>query len=221
MAAITVGGKLLDLAKKNKIPFIQISDTGIEPRMAIGFMLKALLKLVGDEKNLKEAERSVSLMKPGLLEHQGRILAKKLSGFVPIVYASQKNIGLAYNWKIKFNESAKIPSFANRLPELNHNEMTSFDPAPSTKSLSSKFYFIFLKDGADDKRIMKRMAVLEKMYRQRKLPVEIVKLRGKSIWQKIFSNLSLGDWVAYYLALSYGVEPEGVPMVEEFKRMIK
>ena len=38
--------------------------------------------------------------------------------------------------------------------------------------------------------------------------------------KKIFSSLLLADWTAYYTALAYGLEPEQVPMVEEFKKLI-
>ena len=39
--------------------------------------------------------------------------------------------------------------------------------------------------------------------------------------EKIFSNLLLADWVSYFLALKYKVDPEQVPMVEEFKKLIE
>jgi len=64
------------------------------------------------------------------------------------------------------------------------------------------------------------MEVLEKLYKERNLRVEAIELKGKDIWHKIFSSLILADWVAYYTALGYGLEPEQVPMVEEFKKLI-
>jgi len=48
----------------------------------------------------------------------------------------------------------------------------------------------------------------------------LIDLEGKDIWEKIFGSLLTGVWSAYYLALSYGAEPEQVPMVEEFKKLI-
>jgi hypothetical protein len=64
------------------------------------------------------------------------------------------------------------------------------------------------------------MEVLEKLYKNRNLQVEILKLQEKDFWHKIFSSLILADWVAYYTALEYGLDPEQVPMVEEFKKLI-
>lgn len=219
-AVITIGGKLLELAQENQTPYVQMPDTGIEPRFALGYSLKALLKILGNEEALKEMSTLVGSLKPADYENQGRVLAEKLKGYVPIIYSSASNLELAYNWKIKFNETAKIPAFCNRLPELNHNEMTGFDVKESTKGLSEKFHFIFLKDENDDPRILKRMAILQKLYKERGLPVEVIELKGETVFEKIFFSLILADWASFYTAEIYGVEPEQVPMVEEFKKLI-
>ncbi|MDP2650929.1 MAG: SIS domain-containing protein, partial [bacterium] len=89
-----------------------------------------------------------------------------------------------------------------------------------TRELSEKIHFIFLKDGDDHPKIKKRMEVLAKLYRDRGLPVLALELGGTTRLHKIFSSLILADWTAYHLALKYNVEPEQVPMVEEFKKLI-
>jgi len=221
VAAISIGGKLLELAKKYKKPFIQLPDTRIQPRSATGFSTKALLKLIGGQEALREISELAKILKPYELERAGKTLAKKLKGLVPIIYASERNRAIAYNWKIKFNETGKIPAFINVFPELNHNEMTGFDAKDSTQNLSKFFYFLFLKDPADHSKIIKRMNITERLYRERQLPVETMVLSGKNIFHKIFSSLVLADWTAYYTAQEYGVEATEVPMVEEFKRLIK
>lgn len=220
MAVITVSGKLLSLAKENNTPYIELPNTGIQPRMALGFSMKAFLKLVGEESELKNISKLAESLNPTYFEENGKILAQKLKNYVPVIYASNHNSSLAYNWKIKLNETGKIPAFYNVLPELNHNEMTGFDAKDSTKELSNKFYFIILKDTGDNPKILKRMEVLEKLYKDRGLKVETIELKGKDTWHKIFSSLLLADWTAYYTALEYGLEPEQVPMVEEFKKLI-
>jgi hypothetical protein len=64
------------------------------------------------------------------------------------------------------------------------------------------------------------MSVLEKLYHDRGFKVEIVLLQGKNDIQKIMNALILADWTAYHTAKLYGVDPEQVPMVEEFKKLI-
>lgn len=221
VAVIAVGGKLLALAKENNLPYIQIPDTGIQPRSALGYSLKAMLKLIGAREALKETKELKKILLPREYEQAGRELANRLKGRVPIIYATTGNRAIALNWKIIFNETGKIPAFHNVLPELNHNEMTGLDIKDATKNLSEKFYFIFLRDNADEPRNLKRLAILQKLYQDRGLAVEIIELAGKNFWQKAFASLVLADFAAVSLAQSYGLDPEQVPMVEEFKETLK
>jgi len=216
----SVGGKLIELTKEHQVPYVQIPDTGIQPRSALGYTTKALLKLVGEEELLKEVGTLAQKLSPVALEAEGKELAQRLSGKIPVIYSSRKNQPIAYNWKIKFNESAKIPSFYNVFPELNHNEMAGFDVTDSTKELSQKLCIIILKDNQDHPRIQKRMDVLENLYQNKGVQVETSNLQGKSLLERIFSSLLLADWTAWYTAQYYGTEPEQVSMIEEFKKKI-
>lgn len=221
-AIVSIGGKLLELAQKHKLPYIQMPDTGIQPRSALGFNLRALLALMNQQQAIRETNKLSSMLKPVELEKAGRKLAEKLNGFVPVIYSSFKNLPIAYNWKIKFNETGKIPAFYNVFSELNHNEMTGFDAKGATNTLAKNFYFLLIEDDDDNPKIKKRMQILAKLYRDRSLKIEFIKLASSSnIFYKIFSSLVLADWTAYHTAKLYNVEPEQVPMVEEFKKLIK
>ncbi len=220
VAVIASGGKLLDLARKNKKPYIQLPH-GIQPRTAIGHGLLALFKILGDNSGLREAGALSHQLKSTEYERAGKTIARKLKGNVPVIYSSEKNGILGYNWKIRLNETAKIPAFSNVFPELNHNEMTGFDVKEKTRELSHKLFFIFLKDANDNPRILKRMNVTERLYRERGLPVEVVIVNGKNPLQKMFACILIADWTAYHLAKEYGVDPENVPLVEEFKKLIR
>ena len=220
MAVVAARGKLISLAEKNKVPYVKLPDLHQQPRMATGLSLRGMLALMGERNLLAESKLLASQLQPGREELRGKDLARRVHGSVPIIYASGRNAAIAQNWKIKFNETGKIPAFWNVVPELNHNEMTGFDAKAKTTSLSRGFHFIFLKDAGDDRRIIKRMNVLEKLYRDRGFKTEIVLMQGKNELVKIFTALALADWTAFYSAKMYGVEPEQVPMVEEFKKLI-
>lgn len=220
VAAISTGGELLVLAEKEGTPFIRIPNTGIQPRMALGFMLRALLALLGEEKLSKETEKLAKVLDSDKWEKEGKELADGLMDEVPLIYSSRRNQTLAYNWKIKFNETGKIPAFYNTFPELNHNEMTGFDAKGKTKGLSEKFHVVILEDADDHPKIERRTEVLKNLYENRGINVTVVDVFGRNRQEKIFNSLMLADWTAYYLADEYGVEPEQVPMVEEFKKLI-
>lgn len=219
-AAIATGGRLLEMAKEHGTPYVQIPDTGIQPRCTLGFNIRALMKLIGLEKALEESGALAQSLVPAAVEEKGKELAVRLKNHVPVIYCSGRNVGVAYNWKIKLNETGKIPAFFNTLPELNHNEMNAFDVQDGNKALCEKFGFIFIKDAEDHPQVQKRMSVLEKMYVDRGLLVEIQELTGETVFEKIFSSFLLADWTAFYIAEQSGLESEQVPMVEEFKKLI-
>jgi len=220
LAVIAVGGKLLELAKKHRFPYIQLPNTGIQPRSALGFSFMALMALMNEKKVLIEAKKLVKSLSPRKFEKKGKILAQEMRGTIPVVYSSFLNRAIAYNWKIKFNENTKIPAFCNVIPEMNHNEMTGFDTIPTTKKLSQNIFFLFLTDSADHPRNTKRMKISEKLYKERGIKARQVVLSGKTSLEKIFSSLLLADWTSLFLAEYYGVESEKVPMVEDFKKLI-
>ncbi len=220
LAVMSVGGKLLTFAQENGLPYIQIPDTKIQPRSALGFAMNALAVLIQKEGLLTELSELSTTLLPEALEEKGKELAKALRDSVPVIYSSTRNSAVAYNWKIKMNETGKLPAFYNVFPELNHNEMTGFDVTQTTEGLSRKFHFIFLTDSADHPQNQKRMAVCKKLYIDRGLSVTEVPLEGKSTLEKIFNSLLVADWTAVHLSKIYGTEAEQVPMVEEFKRLI-
>jgi glucose/mannose-6-phosphate isomerase len=220
MAVIASHGKLINLAQKNNVAYVQMPDFHQQPRMATGLSLMAMLALMGERTWMAEAKMLAVHLHSTREEHRGKDLAKHLHDSIPIIYASTRNAAIAYNWKIKFNETGKIPAFQNVVPELNHNEMTGFDTKLKTTALSRHFHFVFIKDGGDDPRVIKRMSVMEKLFKDRGFKVEVIFLQGKNEIHKIFSALNLADWTAYHTAKLYGVDPEQVLMVEEFKKLI-
>jgi len=220
LAIISTGGALIEFAKEHSLPFILMPKTGAQPRNALGFSFVSLAKFIGGDKAVGEIQELAQKLQPGEIENQGKRLAASLKNKVPIIYSSRANQALAYSWKIKFNETTKIPAFHNIFPELNHNEMTGFDFISSTKDLSAKFHFIFLKDTHDHPKVLARMDVLKGQYEDRGFLVEVVDMVGQNKFEKIYNTIALADWTVYALAEKYGTDPEQVPMIEEFKKLI-
>lgn len=219
-AAISIGGALLERAEQDGVPHVKMPDTGIQARSALGFSLVGLLKILGEEALLREVRELKNTLHPEACESEGKTCAEYLYGSIPMIYVSLENEAIAHNWKIKFNETGKIPAFFNVFPELNHNEMAGFGGEEGGRKLSRNFSFVFLKDRNDHPRIQRRMAMLEEMYRGRAISVMSYELQGGNASHKIFSSLVLADWAAYYTAQMYGSEPEEVSVVEEFKKRI-
>ena len=219
MAAISTGGPLLAFAKEHGIPYVEIPDLGLEPRMAIGFSMLGILRFM----NLSAVEATVRMAgkaaDPFASKGEGERLATLLHGKTPIIYASAQNTVLAYRWKINFNETSKIPAFANVFPELNHNELSGFDILESTQNLSSKMVFLFLRDPSDHPRIIRRMDVAEEMLIERGMVVERIELKGDE-FSKAFASAFLSDWTSFSLGAAYGAPSVETPLIAEFKKRI-
>lgn len=220
LAVMTTGGKLLARAKEATVPFIVLPNVTTQPRLALGVMWRGILKLIEKDDLSAELVALKNNLKPEELEQKGKDLAQNISNQTIVIYSSRRNLPIAYNWKVDFNEGTKIPAFYNVFPELNHNEMQGFDPVEKNRELSAKLHFIFIKDSEDHPRIIKRMEVTKELYQDRGLPVSIVELEGEDRARKLFNSLILGAWTAHYLAEYYKTDPEGVPMIEEFKKLI-
>ncbi|MDO8505019.1 MAG: bifunctional phosphoglucose/phosphomannose isomerase [bacterium] len=220
VAVIATGGTLIARAKQYGFPYVQIPNTGIQPRTATGFLYRALLKLMKQNELLKSSQDLAKTLGRSDEEARGRELARTLQNTIPLIYASTQNAPLAYMWKIKCNETGKIPAFYNVIPELNHNEMNGFDVKDATRGLSEKFHFIFLRDSDDLEKNQTRMDVTAKLYQDRGLKVTTLALSGEGRQERIFSSLILGDWTAHYVAQGYGLDSEQVPMIQEFKRLM-
>jgi glucose/mannose-6-phosphate isomerase len=212
-AVVTCGGELLELAKKDGMPYVVLPQ-GHEPRIAVGFMLRALLALIGDLENKNGMGKLVEFFYPDQFEAQGKALAEALQAKGPIIYASNANKYLAEHWKIAFNENTKTPAEWNVLPELAHNELAALNP-------SMPVLFIFLRDPDDHPRIQIKFGALETILKQKGFEVANVPLPNSNPLLKIFTSYALANWVSLHLAKLRGVSPDDTNSIEEFKKAIK
>jgi len=217
-AALANGGRLAELARQEGQTFVQIPDC-IQPRCATGYFIGALLGLLHRLQVVESHEALLQELAKFLRgsqatwEAQGQALAKELKGKVPVVYGPEEFHGLCRTLKIKFNENAKIQSFYNVFPELNHNEMVGYTQLLMPTAL------IYVRHSQMNPRVAKRMEVMTEV-----LPPEIsvheIVARGDSLWKTTFEALAVGDYTSYYLAKEYGIDPTPVAMVEDFKQRL-
>jgi glucose/mannose-6-phosphate isomerase len=210
------GGKLLE--KSGSAPTHMIPG-GIQPRLSTGYFITGILKLLencGKIKGKCDHLLEISkVMDQCLDEEKAKLVAKSLVGNVPIVYSSSVNSSLARVAKIKFNENAKTQSFWNYFPEQNHNEMVGF-----TNLVMQPNFLIFQSKFCNPQN-KKRGEIFAELMQKKNVPVNILPMVGESIMAEIINAYYFVDHVTYYLAQEYGIDPEPVDMVEEFKELIK
>ncbi len=209
------GGALLERA--SNVPQL-IIPKGRQPRLSTGYFIAGVLKLLENCHLIPNLEPDILTITKEIssseLDSKARTLAHSLVNHVPIIYSTDNNSSIARVSKIKFNENSKIPAFHNFFPELNHNEMVGF-----TNLLMMPFFLIFWSKFTSNQN-HKRIETFRKIMTDKKIPVEVIEMTGSSVIAEILNAYYFVDHVTYYLAEEYGIDPEPVAMVEEFKGLL-
>jgi len=225
--AITAGGKLLTIARANGVPTFTYEFDG-EPRAAIGWGLMPLLAVSKGQGWMPEVQRDVdeAIQVMGELHDQigpdvhtdrneAKALATRLLEKLPIVYAGLPLTEVAHRWKSQLNESAKVWSFHDELPELHHNAIVGF---ALPKQIATSTLVILL--GSDDlvhRRVRMRYDFTRKQLAEAGVETASVESRGASALAQMMSLILFGDYVSTYLALLYEVDPKPTDVIEELR----
>lgn len=215
LSVIAGGGRLLALAKEHGLSYVEVPK-GTVPRESIVSMTKAFLALLGEEQLLVTNEFTFDT---SAAEKKGTELSVLLENSIPVFYASRRNTVLGELMKIFCNETAKIPSFSNVLPEMNHNEMQGYGSGAQAKDLARPVIAVFLEDATDDERVQRRMRLTKQllgMQGVRTVSITIPRLRTEAILYTWWTTHTM----CVGLASRYGVEPDSTPLIDSFKEML-
>jgi glucose/mannose-6-phosphate isomerase len=227
--AITTGGKLGELAAKNNVPVFKI-EYKAQPRAALGFSfiptLGILQKfgLIKDKSaDVAEAVRVLEDMETRLDEkspvksNPAKQLAQKLCGRLIVVYGAGITAEAAHRWKTQLNENSKAWTFYEVFPELDHNSVVAYSlPA----EIPSKIRVVLLRSPNLNPRIKLRYEVTCELLKKSGVAYDFVDGEGKSDLSQMVSLISSGDYVSYYLALLYKVDPSPVKMIAYLKERL-
>ncbi len=230
VVSITSGGGLAKRAKEKNLPLV-IIPKDIQPRAALGYLLipvlVALEKFGLIEDKTTEIEETIASLKqarenlsPGSSsdENRAKQLAERLIGKIPIIYGSGGITGIAaLRWKCQFNENGKVPAFYNVFPELNHNETVGWE---LLEDITERFFLIMLRDDQDHSQVKKRINITNSLIQDHFDGVFEVRTKGKSMLERIFSIIYLGDFTSVYLAVIEGIDPSPVERISVLKKRL-
>lgn len=227
IGCVSSGGKLVEIAKNNELPYV-VLPSGIQPRMGVIANLRAILAVLvsygvvsqsdfDEVKNLglwlnaesKKWGRDVLTN-----ENQAKQLALLSAGKTAIFYSSTAMGGVAYKWKISWNENAKNVAFWNVLPEFNHNEFMGWTSHPVEKP-----YVVFdLRSSFDHPKITKRFEISDRLLSGKRPKANVIELQGESVIAQMLWASIFADFVSIYLAILNGVDPSKVELIEKLKQ---
>ena len=221
------GGLLAERAVERGYPMIDIPP-GYPPRGVLGYSFVSLLCLLRrfyprvniEEDRVRTADllrRLRSSYDSPSRENEAFQLANGLLGRIPILYVPSHIESVAVRWKCQLSENAKVLAFVSVLPEMNHNEICGWENYPDTlKSLHA----LFLRDAGENPRMDVRMRITRELIEPVSGGVTEVRSRGKSLLERIFSLIYLGDFVTFYLSRLLDTDPVPVSKIDLLKERL-
>jgi glucose/mannose-6-phosphate isomerase len=212
IVVITSGEKMRERCRKDKVPYIKI-PSGIQPRATLPYLIIPVLNLI-DFKDW-DLNKLVDAVSGAGIREKAKELAEKLVDKIPLIYSSHVLYPVAYRWKTQFNENTKIHAFSNEFPELNHNELEAYE------NIKGSYYVIIIRDESDSLKIKERMDFTKGLIMKKGVSVTEIAISGKNRFNKVMTEIYLGDLVSIYLAELYGVDPTPVALIEQFKKQLR
>jgi glucose/mannose-6-phosphate isomerase len=229
LLTLSTGGKLVDAAGKTGVANWLFEHDG-QPRTAVAFSFGMLLALVerlglvsGSEKEIRSAISVMHMQRQTLgrdvdMHHNpAKRLAGQLTGKYISIFAAGSMEVVARRWKTQFNELAKAWAQFEGLPEADHNTLVA---TINPEELVTKVAAIFLRSEMDHPRNQLRLAATREAFMLDGLTTDEVWAKGDTRLAQMWTLLQMGDYVAYYLALMYGIDPTPVEALARLKEKL-
>ncbi len=226
---ITTGGKLKNIADDNGIPVLTFNYRS-QPRAALAFSFLPILcflqKLgfIGNKSAdvtealevLQGLSRRINETQP-VEQNPARQLAEKLYGHLPVIYGAGLLSEVAHRWKTQINENSKAWAFYEVFPELNHNAVVGYQFPPE---LAEKIIVVLLRSDLLARPVQLRYEVTCQLLERAGVRYEFVDGEGTSPLSQLLSLVLFGDYVSYYLALLYRIDPSPVETINYLKEQL-
>jgi glucose/mannose-6-phosphate isomerase len=227
LIAVSTGGELAKRAQEHSIPVWTFEHSG-QPRAAVGFSFGLLLAMfqrlgfIPDQKELLEnavasMKRSQQRLKADVpaVKNPAKRYAGQLMGRWVTVVASDLLTAVARRWKGQINEVAKAAANVEFLPEADHNTLAGI--MHPEEVLNPHTMTLFLRAPSDRPRNRLRSDLTRKVFMLEGMNTDFVDARGSTPLAHMWTMILFGDYMAYYLAMGYGVDPTPVQTLVEFK----
>ncbi|MDP3731450.1 MAG: bifunctional phosphoglucose/phosphomannose isomerase [Candidatus Omnitrophota bacterium] len=228
---ISSDGALKDYAGKDKLTFIEI-PRGLPPRCALGYLsimpLAVLNKLgiardiapsisemVGALEELKNKNLNAAI---GQKDNIAKYVADKLFNKLAVIYSGSIHFdAVVTRLRGQLNENSKSLALTHVFPEMNHNEIAGWQ---NPKKLFKNFVVLMLRDKDMHSRVATRMDITSDILKDEGVPVLEIWSRGQSLLSRTFSLIYIGDFISFYLAILYGIDPTPVERVTYLKKRL-
>jgi glucose/mannose-6-phosphate isomerase len=223
---VSTGGQLREIARRRGLPALGYQYDG-EPRSAIGHQLLALIA-IGERTNVlldqaRAVEEAVAALRAlrerigaqvPLKRNAAKQVAARLQGRLPVVVGAGLFSEAAYRWRTQFAENSKCWAVAEELPELGHNSIVGFG---LPRELLPQLHVVFLSHPALPPTLVRHVGAIADELDLVGVSHELVDAEGERPLTQLLTAILFGDYVSYYLAMLYGVEPSPVAPIQRLK----
>lgn len=230
IVVIGTGGELAKRAGENNIPVWMFDHAG-QPRSAVGFtfgLMLAMFERLGFLPPQKESvDDAVAYMKRSQQHFKADVPAaknptKRYAGQLMGRWVTFIGSGLMYavarRWKEQINKVAKAGANFEALPDADHSTLTGILNPQET--LNAHTMTLFLRAPSDHPRNRLRSDMTRQAFLLEGLNTDYVDARGNTPLAHLWTAVLFGDYMAYYLAMGYGVDPSPTPALDDFKKMV-
>ncbi|MBL8109470.1 MAG: bifunctional phosphoglucose/phosphomannose isomerase [Anaerolineales bacterium] len=231
IVVVSTGGELAKRAKENNIPLWTFDHKG-QPRAAVGFSFGLLLAMfqrlgfIPDQS--KEMEDAVASMKrtqqhlkadvPAVKNPAKRYAGQLMGRWVTFMGSGLLSV-VARRWKGQINEVAKAGANFEFLPEADHNTLAgTMNPQ---ETLNAHTMTLFLRAPSDHPRNRLRSDLTRKAFMLEGMNTDYIDARGNTPLAHMWTSILFGDYMSYYLAMGYGVDPTPIQALVELKEAMK
>lgn len=229
---LTSGGAVESIGNENHFPVYTI-EKGYPPRAALGFSLGIVVSILNKMEcetiSLQDLEKTVNFLTDKIQEwknfsSKGNLplhIAEKIKGHIPLLYgAVNTTYAVALRWKTQLNENSKTHAFSQPFSEMNHNEIMGWEVCTQTKNFFSNLCAVFLRTENDNDRNLFRMDITKSIIEDSGVTIVDIKAEGFSLFSRLMYLVLLGDFVSYYLAVLYGVDPTEINKINLLKKRL-
>lgn len=228
IVAVCTGGELAKRATENNVPLWTFDHAG-QPRAAVGFSFGLLLAMfqrlgfIPDQReavrdavaSMKKAQENLKADVPAATNPAKRYAGQLMGRWVTIM-GSGLMAPVARRWKTQINEIAKAGANFEFLPEADHNTLAgTLNPQ---ETLNAHTMTLFLNSPSDHPRNRLRSDLTREAFMLEGLNTDFIEARGDSPLAQMWTTILFGDYMAYYLAMAYGVDPTPIQALVEFKK---
>ena len=216
------GGKIEEVANKNKIPFFKINYTH-SPRASLLGFLYSTLKVLGDLLPINKTDilESLNLLNKTQMEinssnltdnNPALRLAKSIKN-IPVIYYPAGLEAAAIRFKNSIQENAKTHIISENVIESCHNGVVAWEKPTNLQP-------ILIQGQNDHSRTKERWGILKEFFQSKEIKYEEIFTIEGNILSKLVCLIYFLDYASIYYAVLSNIDPTPVDSIDYIKKKI-